>query len=48
MKQSVKEELREFGINYLVDLQLEENQLRDSADVHNMVFNMDYYIIGYS
>ena len=47
MKHSVKEELREFGINYLVDLQLEENQLRDHADVHNMIFNMDYYIIGY-
>jgi hypothetical protein len=47
MKQSMKEEIREYGLSCLVDLQLDENELRDVSEVHNQLFNMDYYIIGY-
>ena len=47
MKQSVKEEIREYALSRLVDLQLDENELRDVAEVHNQLFNLDYYIIGY-
>jgi hypothetical protein len=47
MKHSVKEELREYGLSCLVDLQLDENELKDIAEVHNQLFNLDYYIIGY-
>lgn len=47
MKHSVKQEIREFALSQLVDFQLDENQLEDIHEVHNQIFNMDYYIIGY-
>ena len=47
MKKSVIEEVREFALSSLVDLQLSEESLEDIGDVHNELFNMDYYIIGY-
>lgn len=47
MRKSVKQELIEYGVARLIDLQPSEEQLNDSSEIHFHLFNEDYYIIGY-
>lgn len=47
MRKSVKQELMEYGVARLIDLQLEERELIDEIEIHHKLFNEDYYIIGY-
>jgi hypothetical protein len=42
---SVKQELKEFAKNQILELDI--NLKMDVSDVHNEIFNSDYYIIGY-
>jgi len=43
MKNSVKQELLDYAVEQVVDLDLKLND----EDLHHKLFNEDYYIIGY-
>lgn len=47
MRKSVKQELIEYGVQRLNELELSNKELSEISDVHHQLFNDDYYIIGY-
>jgi hypothetical protein len=47
MRKSVKQELIEYGVQRLNELELSNRELSEFSDVHHKLFNDDYYIIGY-
>jgi hypothetical protein len=47
MRKSVKQELIEYGVQRLNELELSNRELSEVSDVHHKLFNEDYYIIGY-
>lgn len=47
MKKSIQNELIEYGVQRLAELQLSNSEIQDVHEVHHQLFNSDYYIIGY-
>jgi len=47
MRNSIKEELKNYLDNFIKDLRSDIDEIYDGQELHHKAFNEDYYIIGY-